>query len=311
MEITRVSPQAFDSHFPSATCFNRAAFNVLNSDLCDDLHFLLFGDSKIRLGLIAGQRGNSLMAPFSAPYGGFSTTDSKIRIAYIEEAVNLLETYATQAGINRIEMILPPLFYDTAFLTKVMHVLHGQDWSMQDLDLNFYVDLVSTTEANHFGMTYSARKHLKKALTHPFRLVKDTSKENLMLAYDIIAKNRIAKGYTLSLSKDRLMATSEVVHMDSFLLELKGQYVASAIVYQITPAIPQVIYWGDLPGFEPFRTMNFLTNAVIDTYRNEGFRVLDTGTAMVESSPNHGLCAFKESIGCTILPRCRFVKERA
>jgi len=105
------------------------------------------------------------------------------------------------------------------------------------------------------------------------------------------------------------MATSEVVHMDSFLLELEGQYVASAIVYQVTPAIPQVVYWGDIPGFEPFRTMNFLTKAVIDTYRNEGFKMLDTGTAMIESSPNHGLCAFKESIGCDILPRCRFVKE--
>jgi len=309
MEITRVSPQAFDIHFPNASCFNRAAFNLLNKDLCNELHFLLFGDSKIRLGLIAGQRGSSLMAPFSAPFGGFTTTDSKIRIAYIEEAVSLLETYATQAGINRIEMILPPLFYDPAFLTKVMQVLHSQGWSMKNLDLNFYVDLASTTETN--SITYSAKKHLKTASTHPFRLLNSTTIEDLSLAYDIIAENRSSKGYSLSMSKDQLNKTSEIVDIDCFLLELEGQYVASAIVYHVTQNIPLVVYWGDLPGFETFRTMNYLTQGVIDYYRNQGFRLLDTGTAMLDGKPNHGLCAFKESIGCDILPRCRFVKEFA
>lgn len=309
MEITPVSPQTFDTHFSNATCFNRATFNLLNSDLCDGVHCLLFGDSKTRMGLVAGRRENNLLAPFSAPYGGFVTTDSKIPVAYVEEAVSLLEKYAVQTGINRIEMVLPPLFYDPAFLTKVMHVLHRQNWSMLDLDLNFYVDLASTSASNHYGMTYSARKHLKTASIHNFRLIKGTTKKDLSLAYDIIAKNRSGKGYILSMTKERLINTAEIVDMDCFLLQLDGQYVASAIVYQVTPTIPLVVYWGDLPGYETFRTMNYLTHGVIDSYRKRGFRILDTGTAMLGGSPNHGLCAFKESIGCAISPRCRFVKE--
>ena len=309
MEITRVSPQTFDAHFPDAPCFSRAAFNGLNTNLCDTLHCLLFGDSKIRLGLIAGQRNETLYAPFSAPFGGFVTTDSKIQIAYIEEAVGLLEGYAIQNGIKRMEMILPPLFYDSAFLTKLTYVLHLQSWLMQDIDLNFYVDLQNTTEANHFGMTYSAQKNLKTALKHPFNLIKSQSMENLAMAYDIIAANRSAKGYALSLTKERLLATSAVVNMDSFLLELEGQYVASTIVYQVTPTIPLVVYWGDIAGYESFRTMNYLTHGVIDSYRKEGYKVLDTGTAMLGNQPNPGLCVFKESIGCTILPRYTFVKQ--
>ncbi len=309
MEINRVSPQTFDAHFSNAPCFSRAAFNGLNAGLCDELYFLLFGDSKIRMGLVAGQRGNNLMAPFSAPYGGFVTTDSKIQIAYIEEAVDLLEAYAIQNGIKRIELIQPPLFYDTAFLTKVMHVLHGHSWLIQDIDLNYYVDLQNTMEANHFGMTYSAQKNLKTASKHPFNLIKSNSMESLETGYDIIAANRSAKGYALSLTKEQLVATTGVVSMDSFLLELEGQYVASAIVYQVTPDIPLVVYWGDLPGYESFRTMNYLTQGIIDYYRKEGYKILDTGTAMLGSKPNPGLCTFKESIGCTILPRCQYVKQ--
>jgi hypothetical protein len=309
MEITRVSPQAFDAHFTDAPCFSRGAFNGLNTDLCDDLHCLLFRDSKIRLGLIVGRREDTLYSPFSAPFGSFVTTDSKIQVAYIEEAVGLLEAYAMQNGIKRVEMVLPPLFYDTAFLTKLTQVLHRQSWNMQDIDLNFYVDLQNTTEANRFGMTYSAQKNLKTALKHPFNLIKSQSMENLSLAYEIIAANRSAKEYALSLSKKRLLATAAVVSMDNFLLELEGQYVASAIVYQVTPAIPLVVYWGDLPGYESFRTMNYLTQGVIDSYRKEGFNILDTGTAMLGNKPNPGLCTFKESIGCTILPRCTFVKH--
>ncbi len=309
MEIDRVSPEVFDAQFPKAISFNRAAFNVMNRDKCEDLHCLLFHDTKTRLGLVAGQRENCLLMPFSAPFGGFVTNDSGIRIEYIEEAVLQLETYAVQSGLDRLEMELPPLFYDTAFLTKVMHVLHHHAWHTHHISLNYFVDLESAAASNHSGMTYSARKHLKTTSNYSFQLRKSTTREDLSLAYDIISENRLGKGYDLSLTKEDVLKTSTLIPMDSFLVQLNGQYVASAIVYLVTPDIPLVVYWGDRPGYESFRTMNFLTHGVIESYRNDGYKKLDTGTAMIDDKPNYGLCAFKESIGCSIMPRCRFVKE--
>lgn len=309
MEIIRLSPQLFDSHFPDAHCFSRSEFTELNADTCDEVHYLAFKETKMRLGLIAGQQDSTLYSPFSAPFGGLITNDSTIKVEYVEKAVGLLETYAVQYGMKQIVLVLPPLFYDMPFYTKLSHVLNGRAWQLLADDLNFFVDLQYTTQANHFGMTYSARKNLKTALKHPFMLEKGQSKEHLAQAYHIIAANRSSKGYTLSVPEKRFMETTAAVIMDAFLLRLEEQYVASAIVYHVTPGIPLVVYWGDLPGFESFRTMNFLTHGVIDSYRNAGYAFLDTGTAMLGDKPNPGLCVFKESIGCSILPRYTFVKQ--
>jgi len=308
MEICEVTSGEYDTLFTSAACFNKAAFNKLNAYRCDELFCLVFKDKKIRLGLVAGLQGKCLSSPFSAPFGGFATKDSNIQITYIEESVDLLEQFCRERHLSSVNMTLPPLFYDPTFLTKVMHVLYRKQWRLNQVDLNFFYNLTDK-QPTHSKLTYSARKNLNVALKQPFTFEKGNTSDHLAAAYEIIRQNRALKGFPMRMTGLQMQETSTVVSIDSFLIRYNGMPVAAAIVYQVTPTIIQVVYWGDLPEFAPFRTMNYLTNKLFTFYAEKGYSLIDVGTAMHGSIPNYGLCEFKESVGSDILPRCAFVKE--
>jgi hypothetical protein len=75
--------------------------------------------------------------------------------------------------------------------------------------------------------------------------------------------------------------------------------VAAAIVYRVSPQICQLIYWGDAPGFESSRPMNMLALKMFELFKAMGVDYLDIGPSSEDGIPNAGLCAFKESVGCT------------
>ena len=52
--------------------------------------------------------------------------------------------------------------------------------------------------------------------------------------------------------------------------------------------------------------MNFLAYHVFNFYKKNGIKVIDIGPSTENSIPNHGLCEFKESIGCDISPKHSF-----
>lgn len=311
MEIIEVTPKEYNSVFKKALCFNKADFNILNAKNCDEILYLFFKDKKVRLGLIAGINGQELSSPFSAPFGGFTTLDSRINIPYIEESVNILEEYCFNRNINTIKITLPPLFYDTSFLTKVTHVLYQKNWNLDQLDLNYYynLNLLSNKEDTISRMSVNARNKLNNSLKHQFTFEYGYSSEMLEKAFEIVGINRENKGYPLKMTRSQMIKTAEVVPIKSFIAKLNGKSVGSAIVYQVNPIIPLVVYWGDLPEFASFRTMNYLTYKIFEHYYEKGFKLIDIGTAMIDNIPNYGLCEFKESLGCNILPRCCFTKE--
>jgi hypothetical protein len=52
--------------------------------------------------------------------------------------------------------------------------------------------------------------------------------------------------------------------------------IGSAIVYQISPMIVQIIYWGDLPDHSKCRTMNFLAWNVFKYYTDNNANDINT-----------------------------------
>ena len=95
MEIIDAGFNEYKQVFPTTYhLFNSADFNVLNEARCEQIIYLVFNDTKNRLGLIAGIKNNELYTPFSAPFGGFSFVREDVTIVQIEACVDLLIRYA-------------------------------------------------------------------------------------------------------------------------------------------------------------------------------------------------------------------------
>ena len=285
--------------------FGSAGFNHVNKAKCDSVHYLLFKDSKYRLGIIGGIRNNSFLSPFSAPFGGFSFLQEDVRISYIDEAIILLTAWAKAQALSALKITLPPTIYQESFLAKQINSLYRNGFSIDKTDLNYAYHLASFTQEYPASIWYNARKNLKIALVNNFSFKKAALNIEKETAYNIIRQNREARGFPLRLTWQQVQTTAAVIPADFFLVENEAAIeVAAAIVFHVAAGIVQVIYWGDLPEYANLKTMNFLSFKVFEHYHQLNIKIIDIGPSTEDSIPNYGLCEFKESIGCSI--SCKF-----
>jgi len=290
--------------------YGSADFNDLNKSKCDELFYLLFREGKYRLGIIGGLKNGIFHSPISAPFGGFAFISEDIRIQHIEEAIKSLHQWAVKKGISSIHLTLPPSIYCDTFLSKQLNSLWRLNFKISEIDLNYYLP-VSVFDKNYTEtLWYNARKNLKIALSRNLNFVECKTTKEKEFAYEIIRKNREAHSYHLKLSWDHIESTIQLIEADFFLVYTKeSDPIASAIVFHVGNYIVQVIYWGDLSGYSEFRPMNFLVYKIFEHYRNNGIRIIDVGPSTENSLPNYGLCEFKESVGCQVVPKYTLINN--
>ena len=291
--------QQFALNYPYTThVFNTVEFSTLNEDKCDELRFLEFKDHKPRMGITFGLRGSLLCSPFSAPFGGFVFADADISLEMVDKAVKSLIRYADLMR-HSIRITLPPSFYHPQLIAKQIYCLVANGFRQLYSDVNFHFDLLSFD--NYKSILWrNARKNLQRAQREPFVFKKAENRDDIIAAYTTIQQNRQAKGYPLKMSLDAVLDTIEIIKADFFNLSMNGANVASAQVFHVAEGIVQVIYWGDVPGFENYRPMNYLAERIVDHYKRSGIRIIDVGPSSQFGAPSIGLCNFKESIGCRV-----------
>jgi hypothetical protein len=312
MEVSDLGFDGYKQVFPSPYHrFNSADFNFLNKVRCDQMLFLVFKDTKNRLGLIAGVKGTALHSPFSAPFGGFSFVREDVSIAQIEAGTEALIRYAVDKGYHSIHYIMPPLFYYQGFNNKLVNILHRKNFKVVAVDLNYEFNLQKFTEDYEMNIWHNARKNLRISLKQDFVFIKCETAETKSAAYQVIKENRSRKGYPLKMTCEQVIKTAEVIPADFFLVKKENKSIAAAIIFHVAPGIVQVIYWGDIPDFSAQKPMNFLSYCVFRHYKEAGLLYVDIGPSTENGIPNYGLCEFKESIGCDITPRFSFIKTIA
>lgn len=311
MEILEFTSLDYDQMFPSRHhVFNSGKFNQLNSYKCEQVKYLVFSEAgKHRLGLICGIKNNILYSPFSAPFGGFSFNKDDLKLSYYINAVKSIEEYVLRNNYQEIIVVLPPSIYARDHISKQIHSFYYNDYKVDKLDLNFQYDLADFTNDYDKKIWHNARKNLHIAQKAELKFRICSSDYEKKLAYQIIQENRSAKGYPLRMTQEQVIETSKIIDIDYFLVNKNEMPIAAAIVFHVNEEAVQVVYWGDKPGFSDYKPMNYLSYCVFEFYKQNNFKFIDIGPATENSVPNYGLCEFKESIGCSLLPKFTFKKK--
>lgn len=310
MEVIEINSKEYKRIFAKPyNVYNSVDFCLLNNSKCESLKFFAFDDEGIRLGLIAGLTDDALLSPFSAPYGGLSYLDENVPLRYIDESIEAFDKHMKKCGIKKAIFTLPPPFYSPKFLNKYMFSLLKGGYAIKHRDINhsFQTKLMNG-EYIQAVLWRNARKNLHIAQRVNFVFEKVGSVEEIKRAYDVIKTNRDKRGFPLRMTFEEVMKTTEVVPADVFLLKLDNVDIAAAIVFHVGEKIVQVIYWGDIPDYSRYKTMNMLSYELFDYYGRNNVDIVDIGQSTVEGVPNYGLCEFKESIGC--LPTLKYTFER-
>ena len=300
MELIELTSKEYNQYFPKThQVFNSVAFNELNASKVDVVHYLVFKDSKVRLGICLGEKDGVLKSPFSAPFGGFSYNADDHKFKCVEEAVSLLEDFAKNNNKN-LKITLPPDFYGSTIINETVSSLTRSDFKIAHIDMN-YQFFCKDFEDYESKLNKESRKNLRKGLDCNYDFIKlDSSLDaDVERAYKVIKANRGYRGFPLRMPLQAVLDTIKIINADFFVLSVDGQDAAAAQVFHVASSVVQVIYWGDAPGFAEKKVMNLLAYKVFEYYFNQkNIEIIDIGPSTENGIPNHGLCEFKENIGC-------------
>lgn len=134
--------------------------------------------------------------------------------------------------------------------------------------------------------------------------------EALMYVHQIIARNRAARGFHLSITYAALVdayVTLPGSYRAYLAVTATGDPVGAAVVVQINPTLWYTYLLGHLPAAQGSPVLVLLEQIWADA-QAAGIQTLDLGTASFQGEINEGVAAFKRSLGAvaTTKPSCRF-----
>jgi predicted N-acyltransferase len=299
--------------------FATSRFNGLNidrnrsADSTQDLEYLRFDhhDDGRLVGSLPGVRsGRTFASGWSAPFGGPDFTRPA------DTATNVMATMASAfdaleaQGVETIRIKAKPTFY-SGNEVAVQHTLFHHGFSVEQSELSYHIDLRSFSHPDQYeaALKSPARRALKHAKREPFEYGEAVGDAEWEVAYDIIARNRSAKGRPLLLSLEYILRLRDLFpgRVRFFVLRHAGVPVASALLYRLRPGIELVEYWGDDHGLER-SPMNLLAAHVCQRAIAERIDFVDLGLSSVRGEPNQGLIQFKQSILARAELRLNFVR---
>lgn len=285
-------------------------FLELNKDKVEQVHYLVLKNSKARLIFAIGEKDGKWSAPFSAPFSIPIELKKTTELEYYWEFAKLLSKFVEDHNGDVIDLYIQPDIYNQEQNSKIINALLGNGYSIAYQEVNFSLNLIKCNSLHYEDQIhYNAKKNLKIALLSGLEFIKCEDVETKKIAYDIIKINRESKGYYLAMTYDQVMSTTKIVKHDFFLVQHEDQNIASAIVFHVTEEIVQVVYWGDIPEVGELKPINYLAYELIKFYEGTEVKIIDIGPSSPKGIPNLGLCNFKESIGCDVTSKYRFLKH--
>lgn len=280
--------------------FNKSAFTELNVDkTAEIIYLIIYKKGSARFALTAGKGyDNVLRCPFSAPFGYPEEIKSLQSIGDYYHATAALNKYLEHLGIDIAEITLPPLFYDNDVISAWINAFTQNNWQIVYFEINYAFHIPEIIENYEAKIAHNARKNLRIAEHSGLQVTLCKSEDEKCEAYHIIKRNRESKGYPLRMSEEQVMRTIKVVNSSMYIVSLGSEKIASALIYEVTDKILQVVYWGDIPGYSDKKPINFLAYELLKIYSNKGYEYLDIGPATEQGIADFGLCDFKDSIGC-------------
>ena len=168
-------------------------------------------------------------------------------------------------------------------------------------DLNHAFDLNSLGRWEQYSMSLprASRKNYRRSVEEGL-VFSECPYERFDEVYGVIEKNRAEKGFPLRMTREHLfgMLSLHGVSIRLFAIMDNTDIVASAVIFDVTETVSQVVYWGDMSAHRHKRPMALLAVSLVDYYRELGKTVLDVGPSSESGVVNEGLADFKRSIGC-------------
>jgi len=300
-QTLRENPELMDSlNLDSPIFFDTVEFHKYHQSTVDEVWLVEMQSNADILGMIyMGIKFKEAFTPYSSPFSliylkknytikdAITFFDSVIKVLLIKE-------------VKKLHVTLPPSIYDPKLITVLSTAMFSNGFKILSLELNshFVLNQFSNIDSYKKRLSASKRKYLNQSIKNGLKFnVLDF--KNAHTAYEIIKINRTQKKYPLKMTIKHVLdlANMNPNKVRFFAVGYESNDIASAIVFDITDTISQVIYWGDNSTYSSLNPMVYLAFKLIEFYKDLGKSILDLGPSSENGKINEGLASFKKSIG--------------
>ncbi|HET9361697.1 MAG TPA: GNAT family N-acetyltransferase [Vicinamibacterales bacterium] len=219
--------------------------------------------------------------------------------------IELVELFADETervlrdrGAARITIVSPPFAHGPELSHLVFLALHNRGYHAVPHSLNQSVRL----DDRPFSARVDAdgRRRLLRARELGLEARQLTSLSELSDAYQLIHGSMCRKGYTLSMSWDRIREMAEIFgdRIHGFGVFRGQEPAAASITIRVSRHAVYVFCWADAAGFSGVSPIVLLAETIYEHARAEGARWMDIGSSTNDGAPNYGLIHFKRNLGC-------------
>lgn len=271
-------------------------FINLTKHKVDKVVRLVDSGKDVCIGLVAGLKDNTFLAPFSAPFGGFHYKYEAIFYDRIYDFLLKLKEYILSENIDKVKITLSPNVYNPCINAKLINAFIRLGYTMDT------PDIISCMDLRHFEGEWvksEVKQNCNRAIRNGLSFSHVTDKESIEEAYDIISANRSGQNRHIHMSLQDLLDVNKVIPVDFFLVKnMRGDNIGSGVFYRGHEKIVQGIFVGDLLSSRKLGTMDFLFLNIFNYYKEKGFEYIDLGKSSSDGEPNVGLVRFKEIHNC-------------
>ena len=237
--------------------------------------------------------GDILVSPGRGTFGGLLAENySELNEIHVR---SLLEQIATQfVQCEELRITFPPNYFLNGYFISQIETLqvYAKD-SFNDLNQHIPVSKWQPRNFSH-GNRKKIRQFSESNGTVEMALPDEWSK-----AYQVLSKNRAARGVELSLSEDEFSRNLREYSSTYGLLVCKkeNEIIAAAYLVRISGNNLYVLYWGESSEYRNLSPVASLASRLIEICKNEKIDNLDLGISSLEGIVDEGLMRFKSNLG--------------
>lgn len=294
-----------------ADIFNRPAFHQLHrphsgGGVYLQLRNYLTGKTAGVFHALASEAG-VFSSPGRGSYGGFEV-DEDLPIDDLKLFIALTERVLKWLGGRRLDIVLPPLVYAPERVALGFNAMTMAGYRVSRQELNQSIE-IRHREFLTLG-NYANRKRFNRAVREGVS-ARRLKPEEFRAAYDVIVESRRKKNYAISMSWPQIAEMVETFPEDMIVFGgfLHDAMIAAAICVRVNAEILYVFSWGERSGFEGVSPVTVIAAALYRFARTADIGMLDLGTSSVHGEPNHGVFAFKKSLGAKPSIKMYFTKD--
>lgn len=303
----------FVDNSDNGTIFHKREFLSYHpADRFKDASFLVLKDNKLLAlytAAVVEREGKKILASHpGASYGSF-VYDSNLNFKEAHAMVDVLLEYAETLKVDRIQLTLPPIIYQTKYSNYIDFALVRNGFTYLKRDVSSIVQLDYKIDELLSTYRAEARTAVKKSIKQGVEIVEC---ENFKEYYDILKKNlklrhNVSPAHTLDeLIKLKKMFPAKIRLWGAF---LKDKLIAGVCNFSTNPKVVLAFYISHDEEYQEYRAVNLLFYEIMKRYKAEGFRFLDFGIFTVNMEPNWGLARFKENFGARGIFRDTLIKD--